>query len=201
MAVSDIVVPSLSKEFDRAMFPDVDLIVSCGDLPPEYLSSLTLAFDVPMCYVKGNHDFRYREKPPVCGIDLHANVFGFKGLRFFGLEGSRWYNGGPYQYTERRMKRLAGKMRPVLWWKGGVDVIVTHAPPRHIHDDEDPCHKGFGIFRTLIERYRPLYFLHGHVHGVFDDPEKRVTKTGRTKVVNCCGYIFLDIEEQKESNG
>ncbi len=197
LAVSDIVTPSLYKKFDRAMFPDADLIVSCGDLPPEYLTFLSVAFDAPMVYVRGNHDFRYREKPPAGGIDLHANVFRFKGLRFFGLEGSRWYNGGPYQYTERRMKRVVGRMRPLLWWRGGVDIIVTHAPPRSIHDAEDQCHRGFRIFRTMIERYRPLYFLHGHVHGVFEDPEKRVTQIGRTKVVNCFGYFFLDIEEQE----
>ena len=64
LAVSDVVEPSLHKDFDRAKFPDVDLIVSCGDLPPEYLSFLATAFDAPMVYVKGNHDIRYAHKPP-----------------------------------------------------------------------------------------------------------------------------------------
>ncbi len=197
LVVSDVVEPSLYKQFDRAKFPAVDLIVSCGDLPPEYLSFLSTAFDAPMVYVKGNHDIRYAHKPPAGGIDIHASLFRFQGLKFLGLEGSRWYNGGPYQYREAEMRRIAWRLRLFLWWKGGVDIVVAHAPPRHVGDADDRCHRGFETFRALIERYRPMYFLHGHIHKLFDCFSERTTAVGETKVVNCCGHIFLDIETKE----
>ena len=33
-----------------------------------------------------------------------------------------------------------------------MDIIITHAPPRHIHDAEDQCHRGFESFQHLIDR-------------------------------------------------
>ncbi len=199
LTVSDLVSPVLYPRFDQGRFPDVDLILSCGDLPPEYLTFLVSVFDAPMYYVRGNHDLRYREKPPSGGINLHGNLLHFKGLRIMGFEGSRWYNGGPMQYTEQQMRRTVGKIRPLLWWNRGVDIVVTHAPPRHIHDAEDLCHRGFQTFRQLIDRYQPGYFFHGHVHAVFDNPSERITIINKTNVVNCCGYYFLDIETHQKS--
>ena len=40
LTVSDVVVPVLYKEFDAGRFRGIDLVISCGDLPPEYLSFL-----------------------------------------------------------------------------------------------------------------------------------------------------------------
>ena len=193
LTVSDLVSPSLYPQFKKEFFPEIDLIISCGDLPPEYLTFLASVVDAPMYYVRGNHDLRYRNKPPSGGINLHGNLINFRGFRIMGFEGSGWYNGGPVQYTERQMKRMVGKMRLLLWWNRGVDIVVTHAPPRHIHDDEDICHRGFQIFRKLIDRYQPRYFFHGHTHAVFNNPSERITIINNTNVVNCCGHFILDI--------
>ena len=73
-------------------------------------------------------------------------------------------------------------------------MVVTHAPPRHIHDAEDPCHRGFECFHRLIKKYQPGYFIHGHIHRLFDDPADRVTVVGKTRVVNTYGYNILEIE-------
>ena len=64
LSVSDIVVPELSGHFDRQPFAEVDLVLSCGDLPPEYLSTIRERLDVPLFYIKGNHDIRYGTAPP-----------------------------------------------------------------------------------------------------------------------------------------
>ena len=194
LAVSDIVSTLFYDRSEIEKYENIDLIISCGDLSPEYLTLLGSRFDAPVFYVRGNHDLRYLEKPPSGGINLHGKLMWFKGLRFLGLEGSRWYNGGHLQYTEQQMKQIIRKIRPVLWWNQGVDIIVSHAPPRYIHDAEDICHRGFRTFRDLIARYQPRYFLHGHVHTLFGNPVERTTTINKTKVVNCCGYFILDIE-------
>ena len=117
------------------------------------------------------------------------------GYRILGLAGSRWYNGGPNQFTEAEMKRILWKLRPSIWWRKGVDIVVSHAPPRHVHDAEDRCHRGFKCFRWLIDHYAPLFFLHGHVHQTFADPAQRITRLGRTRVVNTCGYTLIETGE------
>jgi Icc-related predicted phosphoesterase len=192
LTVSDIIVPTLYGLFEAERFGHVDLVISCGDLPPEYLEFLVDAFRAPLYYVCGNHDLRYRDKPPGGGVNIHRRMVAFGGLRILGLEGSRWYNGGPYQYTERQMRGMIRKLRPTLWWRGGVDLVVTHAPPRHIHDAEDRCHKGFNSLRWLIKRYQPAYLIHGHIHSQFDHPAERISQVNATQVINSCGYYILE---------
>jgi Icc-related predicted phosphoesterase len=193
LSVSDRVESILYDQFDADLFPDVELILSCGDLPPEYLSFLTNKFNVPLFYVKGNHDIRYDSKPPLPCTDLNEKIIQFKGYNLLGLEGSRWYNGGPNQYTEAEMQRTIRRLRPQIWWRRGIDIVITHAPPRHIHDAEDPCHQGFESFRKLIDRYEPAYFIHGHIHMDFSSPLERITLVNRTKVVNSYGHFLFEI--------
>ena len=61
--------------------------MSCGDLPPEYLASIREQLDVPLYYVRGNHDIRYQNSPPVGCLDIHQRRITFKGLRIMGLRG------------------------------------------------------------------------------------------------------------------
>jgi Icc-related predicted phosphoesterase len=199
LSVSDVVDPMLHRHAGKESFTDIDVIISCGDLPPEYLTRLLNAFNVPLYFVSGNHDIRYRDKLPQGGFDLHGRLETIKGLRFLGLEGSRWYNDGLYQYSEAQMRAIIRRLRPAIWWHGGIDVVVTHAPPRYIHDAEDLCHRGFKSFRWLIDKYQPNYFIHGHIHRHFSDPAERVTVVDATKVVNTYGYNILEIEAGPKS--
>ena len=193
LTISDRVEPILYDHFDARRFEGIDLIISCGDLPPEYLTFLTARLQVPLFFVKGNHDIRYDQKPPDGCTNIHAKLVRFHDLRIIGLEGSRWYNGGPNQYTDRQMKQLVRRLRLRLWWKGGIDMVVSHAPPRHIHDAEDRCHKGFNSFHTLITRHKPRFFVHGHIHAHFNHFEERVTQINQTKVINSYGHTTLEI--------
>jgi Icc-related predicted phosphoesterase len=194
LTVSDRVEPLLYDRFDRQQFEDIDLILSCGDLPPEYLLFLVAKLEVPLYFVRGNHDFRHDAKPlPGC-VDLNARLIKVEGIQILGLEGSRWYNGGPFQYTEREMHWKVQFLRFRIWQMGGVDIVITHAPPRHIHDAEDRCHRGFKSFRWLIDKYAPRYFIHGHIHANFSDPSQRVTVVNQTQVINTFGYFLFDIE-------
>jgi Icc-related predicted phosphoesterase len=193
LAVSDRVEPVLYEQFDRLQFKGVGLILACGDLPPEYLSFLAAKLNVPLYYVLGNHDLRYEVKVPQGCIHLGADLAQFRGKNILGLEGSRWYSGGPHQYTESQMRWKIQRLRPRIWWKRGVDIIMTHAPPRHIHDAEDRCHRGFKSFRWLIDKYSPQYFIHGHIHAYFTDPSQRITVVNRTSVINAYGYHLFDV--------
>jgi Icc-related predicted phosphoesterase len=194
LTVSDQVEPVLYDHFQAERFPDVNLILACGDLPPKYLSFLVTMFHVPLFYVRGNHDIRHGGYRPVGCTDLDAKVTVYKGLRILGLEGSHWYNGKPHQYTERQMRKKIRRIRLQIWRLKGVDIIMTHAPPRHIHDAEDQCHRGFECFRDLIDRYAPRYFIHGHMHFSYTDHAQRMTAVNNTKVINSYGYYIFEID-------
>ena len=144
--------------------------------------------------MRGNHDLRYETKPPEGCLDLHGRLVRFEGLNLLGLEGSFWYNGGPQQYTERQMRAIIRRLRWTLWWRGGVDMVITHAPPRHIHDAEDRCHRGFESYLRLIDRYQPRYFIHGHIHANYADPAERISMRNNTRVINSYGHFLLDID-------
>ena len=193
LTVSDIVVPWLYPVSDREAIGPIDLVVACGDLPPEYLEYLTHIFNVPLFFVKGNHDIRFEKNTPRGCTNLNRRILIFQGMRFLGLEGSMWYNGGPCQYTEKQMKRHVRLLRLPLWWYKGVDVVVTHAPPLGIHDGPDLCHQGFACFRSLIQKYQPGFFLHGHIHAVFKDAADRITLFNTTRIINSYGHHILDI--------
>ncbi|MBI2163172.1 MAG: metallophosphoesterase family protein [candidate division NC10 bacterium] len=74
-----------------------------------------------------------------------------------------------------------------------LDILVTHAPPRGIHDAEDPAHVGFEAFNRFIARYRPRYLLHGHAH-VYRHDAITITQVGPTTVINVYPYRVIDIE-------
>jgi Icc-related predicted phosphoesterase len=76
-----------------------------------------------------------------------------------------------------------------------LDILVTHAPPLGIHDKPDRCHTGFRAFVTLMDRFRPRYLVHGHVH-VYSPKEPIETVYGDTTVLNAYGYRVFEIDEE-----
>lgn len=194
LCVADTVTQSLLELVNGKLAVEgIDLVIACGDLPPEYLTSLRNSYNVPLYYVLGNHDLRYQSSPPVgCG-HIDRRIVHFADMSCTGFSGSRWYNGGINQYSENEMSRFIQKMRFRFWRNKGFDIVVTHAPPRFIHDAEDLCHRGFRIFRWLIDKYKPRYFLHGHIHALFDNDSERITSHNSTTIINCYGYYVLEI--------
>jgi Icc-related predicted phosphoesterase len=181
----------------RRRYSDVDLIVSCGDMPAAYLDYISSVLGKPLLYVRGNHDEMYSVEPPG-GIDLHNNYFEYKGISFIGLEGSVQYNNGPIQYTQQEMRlkvlQLAPRLRYNRWRRGyGVDVFVTHSPPKGIHDADDLPHQGFDAFLDFLSWYRPRYMIHGHVH-TWDRRKVVDTQYKHTRILNINPYYLLTIE-------
>jgi len=192
LTVSDFVEQSLDHMIEEETLPKIDLILSCGDISPEYLESLKAKLLCPLYFVKGNHDIRYAGYSPEGCTNVHKQIVQFKSLRILGFEGSKWYNGNENQFTEKEMKKTIRSMWFPLFKNKGVDIVITHAPPRHIHDGEDLCHQGFISFVNFIKKYSPKYFIHGHIHKNFDNPIDRVTVYGKTQVVNTCGYNIIE---------
>ncbi|MEM6528913.1 MAG: metallophosphoesterase [Chloroflexota bacterium] len=195
--MSDTVMPQMESAVNlRRRYNDIELIVSCGDMPAVYLEFITSILNVPLFYVRGNHDERYEEKPPG-GDDLHGRLLEYRGLTFYGLEGSMRYNRSPIQYTEGEMSRMVIKAYPNLTYnrmsRGKLDFFVAHSPPRGIHDAEDIPHRGFKSMLRFMDWYRPRYMLHGHVH-TWDRRKQTVTQYNETCIMNINPVTVIDVE-------
>jgi Icc-related predicted phosphoesterase len=194
LAVADRVHPLLYDHFHKERFSDIDLILSAGDLRAKFLSFLVTMLNKPCYYVRGNHDIVYTEEAPLGCEDIDGKVVNHEGIRILGLEGSMWYGGKGVEYTESQMRWKIFKLKSKIWAKRGVDIVLTHAPPKGIHDGKDLCHTGFSSFIKLIEKYRPQYFLHGHTHASYGYSREKITQVQETKVVNVEGYHTFEIE-------
>ncbi len=192
LTVSDFIEKSLDQKIEDKTLPKIDLILSCGDISPEYLEYLKDKLSVPLYFVKGNHDIRYDGYHPEGCIDIHQKIVRFNSLKIIGFGGSMWYSGKENQYTENEMKKTIRSMWFSLLKSKGVNIVIAHAPPRHIHDAEDLCHRGFACFIKFIKKYSPKYFIHGHIHNQFINPLDRVSLHEKTKVINTCGYNILE---------
>lgn len=174
-----------------------DLIISCGDLHAAYLSFVVTMARCPVVYVHGNHDHDYGLTPPEGCDCIDGRLINYKGLRIVGLGGSLRYRPGAHQYTDAQMRRRIARLKWEIFKAGGVDIVVTHAPPRGIGDAEDLPHQGFEALLDFIDRYRPQYLLHGHVHLRYGQNIRRELDYNGTKVINCCQRYVLNAEPGK----
>jgi len=184
----------------------VEAVISCGDLPFDYLEYIVTFLGVPVYYVLGNHDPGPDgpEYPGGC-TPLDGRIVeaggeagdGAGGLVLAGLSGSPLYSGGPNQYTGRQMRRRARALSRRIRYRGLVGrpkpwIFVTHSPPFGLGDHEDQAHVGFEPFVDLIDRHQPPLWLHGHVH-LYGPDQQRVFTRGDTKVTNVFGHRILDV--------
>ena len=192
LTISDDECDALWDHYSPGRLKQYDLIISCGDLKPDYLSFLVTMARCPLLYVHGNHDGCYQHNPPEgCDcIDDHFVVY--NGIRILGLGGCRRYRPGDFQYTNAQMRRRIMKLRWQLWKHKGVDIVVTHAPAEGLGDGEDPAHWGFPALRTLLDDYKPQYMLYGHVHLRYSD-HPRVMEYNGTTLINACERYEFDI--------
>ncbi|MFN7035590.1 MAG: metallophosphoesterase [Bellilinea sp.] len=208
LAVSDIELGFIYNVQIGQRFKNVDLIISCGDLPYYYLEFILSVLDRPLYYVRGNHASKVEittageRSSPWGAVDLHRRaVRSPQGILLAGIEGSLRYNYGPHQYTQAEMWWMALSLTPALMlnklrFGRYLDIFVTHAPPWGIHDMDDLPHRGIKAFNWLIKVFQPAYHLHGHIHVYRNDTEVE-TKVGNTTVINCYGYREIQFNFQR----
>ena len=194
--VSDVESKALWDHYLPERLADVDLIVSCGDLAASYLSFLATMAHCPVLYVPGNHDKTYGIRPPEGCVNIDRTIYTHHGIRILGLGGSMRYLGGPHQYTENQMKLRILAATPRIKRARGFDILVTHSPIRGIGDGEDLPHRGFACLQPLIERYRPAYHVHGHVHEGYGKEFMREASLGTTRIINACEKYYLEVDEE-----
>jgi Icc-related predicted phosphoesterase len=214
LAVSDEVSDNIYTPTLKTKFPEVDLVLGCGDLPYYYLEFIVNALDVPVYYVPGNHDqveqflsdgrtvtkaegcFEIDEKAVRTVVTRRAG----RRLLIAGLGGCLRYNSqGAHQYSQADMYQRAFKLVPALFinrlrFGRYLDILVTHAPPRGIHDRPTQAHTGLDAFVWMMKFFKPRFLVHGHTHRYrLDVPS--VTPFKATDVVNVYPYRVVEWNE------
>jgi Icc-related predicted phosphoesterase len=188
----------------RERFADIDLVLSCGDLPYYYMEFIVSTLNVPCFYIHGNHDQPEHKSDgrvlaePGGWINLDRRSVECRGLLIGGLEGClRYKPNAPYQYSDLEMHARTWQMIPTLLvnrlrYGRYIDILITHAPPRGIHDGPDQAHRGFEVFVHFMDRFRPRYLLHGHKH--IYAQEVRNSRHRQTQVINVHPFHLLDCD-------
>lgn len=209
LAIADEVDEGLYGEKLERLQPDI--VLSCGDLPFDYLEYIVTRLNVPLLYVPGNHDPDLRRAddtfmplhadPPRRGpegcINVDGRVADAAGLRVAGLGGSMRYKPGPNQYTPAQMQWRAVPIEMLVRLRRGdgkrrVDILLTHAPPEGFSGrEQDLAHRGFLTFNRLIKNLAPRLHVHGHVHPYgITQPDRKV---GGTLIVNAVPSRLIEI--------
>jgi len=207
---------AVADEIDEALYGDKltklrpDIVVSCGDLPFDYLEYLVSRLDVPLLFVPGNHDpslrlpdttwspleLEQRVPGPAGCENVDGRLAEVRGLRIAGLGGSLRYKRGPNQYSQAEMRWRALKLEFRIRLKRvrnrrKLDVLVTHAPPFGLADAKDPAHLGFVAFNRLILEFHPVLAVHGHIHPYGRaQPERQIDST---RVINAVASRIIEI--------
>ncbi|GHU59751.1 metallophosphoesterase [Spirochaetia bacterium] len=217
LCVSDQIDPLVYSASIKERFSDIDMVLSAGDLPMDYLEYIVSTLNKPLLFVFGNHNLKeyghYLKKNPYEDVfvedkeqhyssgltHIGSKVHREEGLIIAGLGGSLRYNRGENQYTNAQMKREIWKLIPALIFnrifRGRyLDILLTHASPEGIHDKEDPCHRGFKAFLWFMRTFKPKYLIHGHIH-LYDLSAVRTTNYQDTMVINAYSHYIITTGE------
>ena len=214
LCISDQIDPQVYSPSIRERFADVDLILSAGDLPLDYLDFIISNLNKPLYFVFGNHHIEelkhYKKLWDVQLIHEERDYFGCGAVHLgtkviiegnfivAGLGGSMRYNNGSNQFTDFEMFFEITKLIPRLLWNRlfhgrFLDILLTHAPPKGIHDKNDKCHWGFKTYLWFMKVFKPKYLVHGHIH-LYDLCDVRCTKWGSTTVINAYSHYVINME-------
>lgn len=199
LSISDAVIPFIYSPEIREKIHDVDFVVACGDLPYHYQEFILKNLNVPLFFVRGNHDPLIEHGTdgartgPRGGVDLHHRVVHNNNLLLAGVEGCiRYNNWGAFQYTQGEMWGHVLRLVPRLLFNRllhgrYLDIFISHAAPWKIHDKPDWPHQGVKAYAWLIEHFKPKYHFHGHNH-INNTDTVIETQVGDTLVINTYGY-------------
>ena len=91
----------------------------------------------------------------------------------------------------RRLLRLRRKLRK----NKGFDILLTHAPARGLNDFDTLPHRGFECFNELLDRYKPKYFIHGHIHLTYGRDIPQICRRGDTVVINAYERCVIEYDQ------
>jgi Icc-related predicted phosphoesterase len=172
--------------------PDADILIFAGDMTHcrtasdvsdfnRFLGSLPHRHKI---VVGGNHDHRLAHDPVKARLQLSEAVYLVD--EFVVISGIKIY-GAPWQpiFNDRACDAFAlprGKALQEKWEMipPDVDILVTHAPPAGILDQDGPVSHGCSDLTAAVAARKPRYHVFGHIHS-----NHGMIQSGATMYINC----------------
>ena len=111
LVIADQESPWFWDHFQKEKLEGIDLILSCGDLKPQYLSFLATFSACPVLYIHGNHDENYSTTPPEGCICIEDTIYTYKGCLLYTSSGA---DCPAHPRTEFRAPRILPSLPPSL---------------------------------------------------------------------------------------
>ncbi len=170
-----VLISDTHNQQQSLILPAGDVLVHAGDFTMRGTPAEVAAFGVwlglqPHAHkivVAGNHDFLFEREPGLARSLLPGDVHYLRdsevtlgGLRFWGSPWQPWFL--DWAFNLQRGAEIAAKWALI---PGGIDVLITHGPPKGIADrtvnGEDV---GCADLLTAMARVRPRLSVFGHIH-------------------------------------
>ena len=155
--------------------PEGDILIHCGDFtfhgnPKEMEKFKNYLKEQPhehKLFIFGNHEkvdkeityWREYLEDGTGAKCIHEKAYGIGDLNFFGSSYTPKYLNWGFMQDEETRER---------YWENmieGMDVLVTHGPPKGIMGKiEDGTEIGCEYLRKFVDRVKPKYHFFGHNH-------------------------------------
>jgi Icc-related predicted phosphoesterase len=158
--------------------PEGDLVVHCGDATErgtiqevskfaEWFGKLPHRHKL---FIAGNHDFLFEQNPTVARLILKDNGIAYleddylelEGLRIYGTPQQPYFHGWAFNREEEDLMQIYERIPE------GLDILITHCPPRGILDEvaQELKIRYIGDFDLLqrVSRAKPKFHCFGHCH-------------------------------------
>jgi predicted phosphodiesterase len=159
---------------EQVSLPDGDILIHAGDFTGrgkfddirrfnDFLGGLPHRYKV---VIAGNHDWAFEKTPEEARALLTAATYlqdseiVLEGIRIYGSPWQPAFFDWAFNLPRGAEIRQKWELIPE-----GLDILVTHGPPRGIGDKTRlGCHAGCQDLLELVELRRPRYHLFGHIH-------------------------------------
>jgi Icc-related predicted phosphoesterase len=143
--------------------------------------------------IAGNHDFLFEQQPSKARAIFERVTYlqdegvEWEGLHFYGTPWQPWFY--DWAFNLRTETELREKFRQI---PKGLDVLVSHGPPRGILDR---TYRGDSVgsiaLQERIEEVRPRLVVFGHIHEAYG-----METRGATLYVNasCCDVRYRPVQ-------
>lgn len=163
---------------------NVDIIFTLGDIDfrdHEELKNIKKIKDIPKFGVLGNHDYFNDLKNN--GIEsIHGKLITYNGIRITGMYGSHKYkNTDAPMLTDEESEQIAILLPE-------CDLFITHDWGKH-EEMNNHAKKGLTGITKYINRQKPIYHIHGHIHENIEE------KLDTTISIGFCRYAYIEFQK------
>lgn len=176
----------------RINIPDADILIFAGDMTHcrtsqdvanfnNFLGSLPHKHKI---VIGGNHDHRLARDPGKAkallsnAVYLQDECVVISGITIYGTPWQPTFN----DYACDAFALPRGKALKEKWdmIPPKIDILVTHAPPLGIFDQDGPISHGCSELAAAVAKLKPKYHIFGHIHS-----HHGMIKIGSTSYINC----------------